>query len=87
MRIYKYPVPIEGEFYLNLPANHQIITFQVQNGQPCVWIRVDAGAVTNPVKFAIIGTGHEYDPSEYGYIGTIQLEGFVWHLHEQITPS
>lgn len=85
MRIYKYNVPVQDEFIIEMPENAQILSFQEQQGNLALWCAVYH---RNPLEkriFAIRGAGHDIDMSYVKkYIGTTQqLEGnLVWHLFE-----
>lgn len=81
--IYKYSIPIERYFDLNLPLGAEILTFQTQNGQPMIWALVNPENEMERRFFTIHGTGQP-DYSEYSkaYIGTIQTGMLVWHLFE-----
>lgn len=78
MIIYKYPVPIADKFTLEIPWGYRILSFQVQNGQPFIWVQVDPEHSNKVITFHLIGTGQPH--VLYNYVGTIQLDGFVWHL-------
>ena len=89
--IYKYEIPIDGEFTLELPLGARILSVQAQpqdgllmnNDKVFIW------AIVNPYnekikrKFHVHGTGNPlYD--HYKYIGTFQVYNgrLVWHLFE-----
>ena len=88
--IHKYPVPMEGVFSLRLPKEAMILSFQCQNGVPCIWAMVETGFVEEERSFRLFGTGHPIegipkDRSLY-YIGTAQQSQtppLVWHLFEE----
>jgi hypothetical protein len=83
LMVYKYPIPIEDNFFLLLPADAAILTVQVQGEQPCIWAMVNPEAELRERRFRLAGTGR---PIGYGmsYIGTFQLYGgaLVFHLFE-----
>lgn len=83
--IYKYSVPIKDEFELELPQGAKILAFQTQNDDPMIWALVDSEKETGKRKFTIRGTGNPIESDMVDddvYIGTIQKDGFVWHLFE-----
>jgi hypothetical protein len=85
--VYKYPFPIEGAFELELPRGARILAVQMQRGTPNFWALVDPAAPTERRAFRLFGTGHPIEPRpgllmEGHYLGTIQDEGFVWHVFE-----
>ena len=83
-KIYKYYIPIEDEFELELPERAKILTFQAQNDEGFIWAIIDIGDRIIKVKFRMFGTGHPIreEIDELEYIGTIQIYngGLVWHL-------
>lgn len=85
-RIFKYPVQI-GEFSLEMPVDHQILTVQVQNGEPQMWALVDDAGMKANARFLVVGTGHAFpDAEDFDYAGTFQVAGgaLVFHLFEKI---
>jgi hypothetical protein len=77
--IYKYPVELTDEFSVALPRFCQILTVQVQDGKPFMWIkhalnttnssslRSDDPVLSLPLisrKFRLAGTGHPIDELE-----------------------
>ena len=42
LTIFKYPVPIEDHFILELPKNAKILAVQIQRGAPQLWAMVDS---------------------------------------------
>jgi hypothetical protein len=82
--IYKYLIT-PGYTALMLPLGAKVLTVQVQNGDPFIWVLQDPNEQQARRMFTYFGTGHEV-PSEYagGYIGTFMQEGtLVWHLFER----
>lgn len=87
-RIYKYSIPIESSFTLELPKDARILCFQPQNDELKLWALVEDAGYANPEmirKFQLVGTGApiRVSPERLNYIGTAQLDGFVWHLFEE----
>jgi hypothetical protein len=82
-KVFKYEVPIHGkdEFEIEMPSPSRILSFQVQNGKPFIWAFVDEDMPLRKIKFCIYGTGMDINHGDHvNHIGTIQLEGLVWHL-------
>lgn len=88
MKIFKYEISIKEKFDLELPSHSKILSFQLQNGKPYIWVLLDENKVLKHRYFTIVGTGHEFDyhPDIMKYIGTIQMNqgALVWHLFEDI---
>jgi hypothetical protein len=78
--VWKYPVPLQDEFDLEIPGYCNAIAFQVQDGRPYVWVECKPEEPLSPYRFFLIGTGFRV-PNARAYVGTIQLDGFVWHLY------
>jgi hypothetical protein len=84
-KIFKYPIPIDDEIVLSMPEGAEVLSVQVQRGQPCIW------AVVNPTRppvhhtFEIRGTGHRFMGNEGRFIGSFQLENgyLIFHLFER----
>lgn len=88
MKIFKYAIPMEEKFTLELPIHSKILSFQIQNEQPFIWVLVDPDKNLRPRYFTLVGTGYEFDhhPDTMKYIGTIQMANgaLIWHLFEDI---
>lgn len=81
--VYKYPVTLDDAFALQLPRGAQLLTVQVQRGEPVLWALVDPGAPDETRTFRLAGTGHRIDDADLlTYVGTFQLHGgaLVFHL-------
>lgn len=77
--IYKYPLHIVAEQIIDLPAAY-VLTLQVQHNKPTLWCAVLTGTSTYKVRFFCVGTGHDIPNDATYYLGTVQIEGFVWHF-------
>jgi hypothetical protein len=77
--IYKYQIPVEDTFSLDLPANSKVLTAQTQRQVPCIWVEIDSQAPKHPREFRLVGTGHPMR-----YIGSFQMlqETLIFHLYE-----
>lgn len=89
--IHKYEVPMEDAFKLRLPKEAMILSFQCQNGRPCIWTLVETGHIDKNRKFRLYGTGHPITDIprdiDLHYIGTTQQSQnppLVWHLFEEV---
>lgn len=83
LRIYKYAIPIEAYFSLELPRGAKILTMQEQRGKPQIWALVNPESSTEIREFCIVGTGDMIDDDEetLEYIGTLQIHNGVFrHL-------
>jgi len=87
LTIYKWTIPIEDHFTLELPKNAKILTVQTQRGTPQLWAMVDSETEKEKRYFRLAGTGHPLGDDYLGiinYIGTFQMGNgaLVFHLFE-----
>jgi len=87
LTIFKYPVPIEDHFILELPKNAKILAVQIQRGAPQLWAMVDSETEKEARHFRLSETGHPLGEDYLriiNYIGTFQMENgaLVFHLFE-----
>lgn len=81
--IWKYTIDgIMNE--IKMPMDAQVLTVQIQNGQPQIWALVNPQNETEIRTFTIVGTGNPFDSTNTKYVGTFQDVLFVWHLFEII---
>jgi len=82
--IHKYEIDITDTPVVSMPKFAKVRHFGVQNGKAFIWCEVDTDSPVVDHEFKLFGTGHpiinKYN-SEMKYLGTIQLNGFVWHLY------
>ena len=91
--VYKYPLPLPGQtedtFTVDIPAGAQLLTVQLQRGEPVLWALVDPEDRPTPYTLRIAGTGHPLDASAHyhHYLGTVQMAGgaLVFHYF-QVVP-
>lgn len=81
--VFKYAIPMEDDFSLELPKGGSILTVQAQHGSPQIWVLVDSSAPSETRRFCIVITGHLVE-DRGKYIGTFQLDAgsFVGHFFE-----
>ena len=85
--IWKFPLSEKGVQTFELRKGYEILTLQMQNGMPCIWVLLNPDEIILKETFEIYGTGHEihYDHSvNREYVGTFQQDYFVWHLFKRI---
>jgi hypothetical protein len=73
MMVFKYIVPIDDNFIIEMPMGAEILSFQTQNNVMNIWVFVNPDSPTEERKFTIIGTGHYIDMS---YDWDVDLELF-----------
>lgn len=83
IRIYKYPLEVVDMLKITMPKNAVILSVQSQMGLLQLWAEVDPIETLTEYTFLIVGTGHVIPVSDGNrkYIGTVQHNGFVWHVY------
>ncbi len=81
-RIYKYKFGSR----VVLPIGAQVLTVQIQDGEPHLWALVDPFNQDETRNFAVFGTGWDLkgDSEKGKYIATFQQDSLVWHVFELI---
>ena len=69
---------------IQIPMDSQILTVQIQNDEPYIWVKVNPENDVETRTFEVVGTGHSFDDTNMKYIGTFQDGPFVWHLFENL---
>lgn len=74
-KIWKYPVPLHGEFELELPEESSHLCIMEQDDSPYMWMTIpDDQKNIKKYKYKVLQTGEYYDEDKVGqYIGTFQL--------------
>jgi hypothetical protein len=82
--IHKYQFTIADDVVIEMPEGARVLSVQVQNGIPTLWAMVETDWKKEKRKFRVYGTGHALNGLDFmrTHIGTIQLNGFVWHIFE-----
>lgn len=83
IKIYKYPLEVIDMIEIQMPEDAVILSVQSQMGLLQLWAEVDTEKELTRYTFMILGTGHVVPvPSDQReYIGTVQHNGFVWHIY------
>lgn len=79
--IFKYPLILTARQILRVPIRHMALSCQLQRDELCLWMAVDSEATLIDYPVTIVGTGHEVPKDAGGYIGTVQMGEFVWHIY------
>ena len=81
--IWKYKIPLEDKFSLELPKDAVILTVQIQQGVPQLWVMVNTENEVEKRYFWLQGTGQEIYETDrvMKYINTFQLYGSALILH------
>lgn len=80
--IWKYPFPVCDTFRQDMPKGSEVLSIQVQDGNPVMWVLCDPLQFNASYMFNIFGTGKTFAKELFagGHVGTFQLNGFVWHV-------
>lgn len=81
-RIYKYKLEITDVQTILMPRGASILTVQLQEGEPHVWALVNPEYAKEEIVIHTYGTGSPIETPGKLYIGTYQLNGFVWHVFQ-----
>ena len=79
-KIYKYTLDRSVRCVLDMPMDSRVLCVQMQGGEICLWAEVDPAFAKFERVYCVIGTGRECPVGNY--IGTVQENGFVWHIYE-----
>lgn len=78
--IYKYVIPPDG-ITISMASGSEILTVDEQQGQITIWVLSDPSRIDEDRHYIVRGTGMAID-SGWDYIGTAQVDPFIWHLFE-----
>lgn len=83
--IYKYQLTTTDVQIIQMPFNAEVLTVQIQHGEPMLWARVESANSTEAKRIYIVGTGNPMPPGCGRYVGTYQLRNgsLVFHVFEE----
>lgn len=87
--IYKYELELSDSQTIYMPKGAEILTVQVQDGRPVIWVLVapSKGRAKEERMIETFGTGNpiESENIERRYIGTYQMMGgsLIFHVFER----
>lgn len=87
--VWKVPLVIDDAQTVTLPVGAELLTVQVQRGEPCLWARVDPRGTLGDITIRLAGTGHPIDDDVGDYVGTFQMHDgdLVFHVFGRPLPS
>jgi hypothetical protein len=88
--VWKYEIPDEVEFTLDVPKVWSLLHVGLQGDTECIWLYVDTESVIHKVGFVSIGTGWDLDKyigdRKRSYVGSIVrsdlLVKHIWRIWE-----
>ena len=84
--IWKYALRL-GTNVIEMPVKAELLTVQMQRDTICLWALVNPDIAMEQRLIEVVGTGNPI-PEPYAvrrYIGSVQLDEFVWHVFERGT--
>jgi len=91
--IWKYDIPEEGLFDIEMPKDAKILSIGVQHKEPKMWVQVDTKNEKETRSFAMFRTGYDMDRVlknlDLKYLGTFLVsdDKLVFHLFEIVGAS
>jgi hypothetical protein len=86
LSIWKYPIPVQDSFSVDMPEGATVLSVNVQRGTPCMWVLVDPERVMAPKQFLLRGTGHSanFGSCSVRFCGTflVREDSLVFHLFQ-----
>jgi hypothetical protein len=82
--IWKFPVLLQDDFLLTMPAGSVPLSVGVQRGEVFLWAAVNAHTeATEEHQFFLCGTGHPLGSAGFHrFVGTFQYGPLVFHLFD-----
>jgi len=84
--VWKFNLQAIDKQEIQIPVGAELLTVQLQNGEPCLWARVDTDQLVETRQIEIHGTGHELPDTTRKYIGTYQManDTLIFHVFESL---
>lgn len=78
--VYKYPFEIrDGIQVICTHEDYDVLLCEMQDHQPCLWLKVDLSRYAKELKIMVTGTGQPVPPNT-AHFGSFQQGIFVWHV-------
>ena len=86
-KIFKYTAPVSDHFTIELPRGAQFRHIDRDPGRAdltlALWFEIDTDECDKTRRtFYVFGTGHEVSVWGVTFLGTVIMDGFVWHIYE-----
>lgn len=84
-QVWKYEIPMEDKFQLDIPFGSQFLSVAMQGEECCLWVLVNPKLHKVSYEFRLAGTGHpieEISVCANRHIGTVLMrnDALVFHL-------
>lgn len=76
----------DAEINTMLPAGAKVLSIQAQGNEVAFWCMVSNGAGLVKTTILVAGTGMQLADNidAANYLGTVQLNGYVWHFFKKV---
>lgn len=81
--IHKYPLLVQNTQFISTRVGARLLCVQAQGFVPTIWAEVDDTLPMDSLLVLMHGTGHPLPDNAETYLGSVQLDGFVWHYYFQ----
>lgn len=81
-QVWKFPLGTAERTEVEMPGGAKVVEFAMQHGVFTLWAVVTPGETPQKRIFYIAGTGHPISPNAHTYLGTVHVDGFVFHIFE-----
>ena len=82
LKIFKYYLQLTDTQTLQMPEGFEVLNVSNEGGRIVFWAEADEEAELLGIDFYVVGTGNELEHPLRVYMGTVQMNGFVWHVYE-----
>lgn len=79
MTIWKFPLKIERIQEIEIQLGSEFLCIQVQDDIPTAWFKINEYGLMTTVPIYMYPTGLSGTVGRNIYMGTAQVDGFVWH--------
>lgn len=80
--IWKYPLDASGRTEVEMPGGAKVVEVAMQHGRFTLWAVVAPAVAMHKRVFYIAGTGHPIPEQAHTHLGTVHVDGFVFHVFE-----
>lgn len=86
--IHKHVLSLDDQrWFIDTRRGWQLLSAQIQNGKPCLWLLVDEREQPEVVPLIFYGTGWRLADDPGKHLATYQMGIYVWHLFRAPNPT
>lgn len=84
--IWKFPLRIDDEQYIDMPRGSKMLSVQLQGNEPYLWAEVDDSYPVEPHLVVMMGTGHPKSHKADRFVDIFQMAGgsLVFHVYQGV---